>query len=172
MPVYALGDQVPQIAPDAYVHPDAVVIGSVVIGSESTIWPTAVLRGDYGRIEIGRRTSIQDGTVIHTGHDLPTIIGDECVVGHNAHLEGCVIEDRVLIGSSSTVLNEVVVRTGGVVAAGAVVQRGTEVPTDAMALGVPAQVRLGAASRDYVTRGVRAYVENGARYGRELRRIE
>lgn len=172
MPVYALADQVPQIAPDAFVHPDAVVIGSVVIGSESSIWPNAVLRGDYGRIEIGRRTSIQDGTVIHATAELPTIVGDECVVGHNVHLEGCTIEDRVLVGSASTVLHQVIVRTGAVVGAGAVLPSRIEVPSGAIALGVPARIRLDIATRDYVSEGVEMYVENAARYRKDLRRID
>jgi len=172
MPIYALGDQVPQISPDAFVHPDAVIIGSVIIGSESSIWPNAVLRGDYGYIEIGRRTSIQDGTVIHATSTIPTIVGDECVVGHNVHLEGCTIEDRVLVGSASTLLHHVIVRTGAVVGAGAVVPDGIEVPSRAMALGVPAKIRLDAATRDYVSTGVKLYVENAARYRNDLRRID
>lgn len=99
MPIYALGDRVPTIDPTAFVHPDAVVIGDVHLGPESTVWPTAVLRGDHGTIRVGARTSIQDGTVIHCTADLPTVVGDECVVGHNAHLEGCTVEDHCLIGS-------------------------------------------------------------------------
>src|SRR5476649_418184 len=74
MAIYALGDRVPEIHPDAFVHPDATVIGSVVIGAESSVWPRAVLRGDYGSITVGARTSIQDGSVIHTIRDYPTTI--------------------------------------------------------------------------------------------------
>jgi carbonic anhydrase/acetyltransferase-like protein (isoleucine patch superfamily) len=92
VPIYALGTQVPSIDPTAYVHPDAVVIGSVTIGPESTIWAGAVLRGDDGNIVIGARTSIQDGTVIHTTPMYPTTVGDDCVIGHIVHLEGCTIE--------------------------------------------------------------------------------
>src|SRR3954454_24699999 len=87
VPIYALGDQVPDIHPEAYVHPDAVVIGSVTIGEESTGWPTAVLRGDDGLIVVGARTSVQDGTIVHTTPMRATIIGDEVTIGHNAHLE-------------------------------------------------------------------------------------
>lgn len=76
MPIYALGDLIPEIAEDAYVHPDAVVIGAATIGPEASIWPGAVLRADYNRIEIGARTSIQDGTIVHVGHNVPTIVGD------------------------------------------------------------------------------------------------
>ena len=73
--IYALGDRVPEIHPDAYVHPDATVIGNVVLGAGSTVWPSAVLRGDYGTITIGERTSIQDGTIIHATHDKATTVG-------------------------------------------------------------------------------------------------
>src|SRR5674476_1335268 len=98
MPIYALDLLVPQIHPDAYIHPGAVVIGDVRIGAQSSIWPGAVLRGDFGQIVIGARTSIQDGTILHTTQEWPTVIGDDCVVGHNAHLEGCTVEHRCLVG--------------------------------------------------------------------------
>ena len=97
MPIYALGDQVPDIHPDAFVHPEAVIIGSVWIGAESSIWPCAVLRGDDGEIYVGERTSIQDGSVIHTTPVHPTRIGNDCVIGHIVHLEGCTIHDLSLI---------------------------------------------------------------------------
>jgi len=132
VPIYALGDREPTIHPDAYVHPDAVVIGDVRIGAESSIWPTAVLRGDYGTVIIGERTSIQDGAVIHAVDQYPTVIGDDCVIGHLAHLEGCVIHDRVLIGSGSIVLHEAVVNSGATVGAGAVVRNRMEVPGNSM----------------------------------------
>ena len=109
MPIYALGDDEPDIDESAFVHPDAVVIGRVRIGPEASVWPCAVLRGDHGRIEIGPRTSIQDGTVIHCTSEYSTFVGRECVVGHNAHLEGCVVEDQCLIGSGAVVLNRAVV---------------------------------------------------------------
>src|SRR6266851_3237837 len=117
MPVYALDDLVPVIDPDAYVHPDAVIIGNVQLGPGASVWPGAVLRGDHGLIRIGDRTSIQDGTVVHTTREWPTMIGADCVVGHLAHLEGCVVEDGCLIGSGSLVLNRARVQAGAVVAA-------------------------------------------------------
>ena len=95
MPLYALGDAEPDIHPTAYVHPDAVVIGNVTLGPESTVWPTAVLRGDDGRIEVGARSSIQDGSIIHTTLEQPTIIGDEVTVGHNVHIEAATIGNRL-----------------------------------------------------------------------------
>ena len=171
MPVYALGDQVPSIDPSAYVHPDAVVIGSVTIGPESTVWPGAVLRGDDGEIRIGARTSIQDGTVVHTTPFHPTVIGDECVVGHVAHLEGCTIHDGSLVGSGSVVLHRAVVESGALVGANAVVPNGMVVPSGAMALGVPAKLREGVVTRDMIELGMQSYVERGRRYRSELRRL-
>src|SRR5690348_10066430 len=141
MPIYALGDLVPVIAPDAYIHPDAVVIGNVSIGAESSVWPGAVLRGDMGAVVVGERTSGQDGTSLHTTAEWPTLIGSECVIGHNAHLEGCTVEDRCLIGSGSVVLNRAVVGTRSVVGAQALVVEDLDVRPGSMALGVPARIR-------------------------------
>lgn len=172
MTVYALGSCVPSIDPAAFVHPDAVLIGAVVLGPESSVWPGAVLRGDYGEISVGARTSIQDGCVIHATEEHPTRIGARCVVGHIAHLEGCTIEDDCLIGSGSVVLHGVVVRGGALVGAGAVVPNGLEVPARAMALGVPAKVRPDAVSAGAFAEGVQEYVDNAARYRRELVRLD
>ena len=169
MAVYALGDAEPDIHPTAFVHPQAVVIGMVTIGAESTVWPGAVLRGDYGRITVGERTSIQDGTVVHATAEHPTLIGSRCVVGHLAHLEGCTVEDDCLIGSGSVVLHRVVVRSGALVGAGAVVPNGLEVPARAMALGVPAKLRLDAVAEGEFLRAVELYVGNGRRYRESLR---
>jgi carbonic anhydrase/acetyltransferase-like protein (isoleucine patch superfamily) len=172
VPLYALGDREPTIHPDAYVHPDAVVIGLVEVGPQASIWPTAVLRGDDGRIVVGARTSIQDGTVIHATLVEDTIIGADCVVGHNAHLEGCVVEDGTLIGSGSIVLNGATVRGGALVGAGALVPPGTEVPARAMALGVPATIRPDAVGEDAFVLNVAVYVERAAAYKVGLRRLD
>ena len=172
MPLYALGDREPMVDPSAFVHPDAVIIGSVTIGAEATVWPGAVLRGDYGEIVVGDRTSIQDGTVIHATDRHPTRVGSDCVVGHIAHLEGCTIEDGALIGSGSIVLHRAVVRSGALVGAGAVVPNGMEVPARAMALGVPATIRPDAVRPDAFTENVASYVANGKRYREDLRRLD
>jgi carbonic anhydrase/acetyltransferase-like protein (isoleucine patch superfamily) len=170
--VYALGDRVPSIHEEAFVHPDATVIGDVTIGAGSTVWPSAVLRGDYGTIVVGERTSVQDGTVIHATHDKPTRIGSDCVIGHLAHLEGCLVEDGCLVGNGSIVLHDAVVRSGALVGSGAVVSNGVEVPPRAMALGVPAQMRLDAVPEGIFALAAAAYVDNGKRYRTELRRLD
>lgn len=171
MAIYALGDSVPDIHPTAYVHPDAVVIGNVRIGEQSSVWPGAVLRGDDGEIVVGARTSIQDNCVLHTTLEQPTVVGDDCVIGHIVHLEGCTIEANCLVGNGAIVLHRVVVHSGAIVAANAVVLNDTVVPAGALAMGVPAKIREGAARSDETRHGVASYVARAERYRSELRRI-
>ncbi|NBU54943.1 MAG: gamma carbonic anhydrase family protein [Acidimicrobiia bacterium] len=172
MPIYALGDVVPTIHPDAYVHPDAVVIGRVRLGAGSSVWPGAVLRGDDGDIVIGDRTSVQDGCVLHTTYVFPTIVGNDCVIGHMVHLEGCTIEDRCLVGNGSIVMHQVNVRTGSVVAANSVLLNGTEVPSGALAAGSPAVIKPGKARLADIDLAVDSYVQRAVRFRQDLRRID
>jgi carbonic anhydrase/acetyltransferase-like protein (isoleucine patch superfamily) len=172
MPIYALGGRVPQIDETAFVHPEAVLIGRVSIGAESTVWPGAVLRGDGAGITVGARTSIQDGAILHNTEVLPTVVGDDCTVGHLAHLEGCTIEDAALVGTASVVLHEAVIGRGALVGANAVVTGRTVVPPGAMALGVPAKIREGASDLDQNLRDAQHYVQRGRRYRAEMRRVD
>ena len=173
MAIYALGDRVPEIHPDAFVHPDATVIGSVVIGAASTVWPQAVLRGDSTGITVGERTSIQDGAVIHVTSARPTVIGSGCVIGHLAHMEGCTIEDGVLVGIGSVIMPGVVVRSGAVVGAAAFVPMDMEVPARAMALGVPAKLRLDAVDvAKVIDPNVASYAARAQQYRENLRRLD
>lgn len=173
MPLYALENHAPQIHPDAYVHPDAVVIGQVTIEAEASVWPGAVLRGDYGRIHVGPRSSVQDGTVLHTTKEWATVIGAECVIGHNAHLEGCTVEDRCLVGSGSVVLNRATVGRGSVIGANALVLEDSDVPPGSLAVGVPARIRRidAAEQAEWIDFAVREYVDNSKRYAGGLRRL-
>ncbi|HRW36516.1 MAG: gamma carbonic anhydrase family protein [Acidimicrobiales bacterium] len=172
MAIYALGSQVPDIHPDAYVAPEAVIIGSVTLGAESSVWPGAVIRGDDGEINVGARTSIQDGAILHTTPMQFTTVGDECVVGHLAHLEGCIVHDRALVGSGSVVLHHAVVESGALVGAGAVVSGGTVVPAGAMALGIPAKIRPDAVTEDMIVLAMQSYVDRSKRYRSSLRRLD
>lgn len=171
MALYALGELEPQVHPDAFVHPDATVIGNVRLDAEATVWPGAVLRGDQSGIVVGARTSVQDGAVVHCTRTLVTTIGADCVVGHLAHLEGCTIEDEALVGSGSIVLHRAVVRRHALVGAAALVPNGMEVPSGAMALGVPAKLRLDAVTPDMILDGVAEYLRNRRRYAEGLRRL-
>ena len=172
MPIYAIGELVPTIHPDAYVHPDATVIGDVRIGADSSVWPGAVLRGDYGAVIIGESSNVQDGAVIHATADLDTTIGSWVVVGHLAHVEGSTIEDSALIGVGSIVLHRAVVERGATVGAGAVVTNDMRVPAGALALGVPAQIKPDRSHEQIIELMAKVYVDNAARYKRGLRRID
>jgi carbonic anhydrase/acetyltransferase-like protein (isoleucine patch superfamily) len=169
--IYALDDDEPQIDETAYIAPDAVVIGRVTIGPEASVWPGAVLRGDHGYITVGARTSVQDGTIVHCTARHPTIIGDDCVVGHNAHLEGCVVESGCLIGSGSVTLNRVVVGRGSIVAAGAVLAEGFVVPPGSLVAGVPATVKRSNADTRWTQGAVQNYIETARHHRTGLRRL-
>lgn len=172
MPIYALGNQEPQIDGSAFIHPDAVIIGAVNIGADSSVWPCAVLRADTNSISIGARCSIQDGAVIHCTADLPTVVGDDCTIGHNAHLEGCAVHAGSLIGSGSLVLHRVVVNSGALVAAGAVCTSGLEVPSGALAIGVPARIKEQGADIETMEYSLKSYQNLTKIYPQELRRLD
>lgn len=172
MPIYALGSQTPSIDATAYVHPDAVIIGSVFIGPNSSVWPTAVLRGDDGEIHVGARTSIQDGTVVHTTLEWPTTVGDDCLVGHLAHLEACILENGSQVSSGAIVLHRARVCTGAIVGANSVVLNDTLVPAGALAVGSPAVIKEGRARAQDIAYGANNYVQRTARFKRDLRRLD
>jgi carbonic anhydrase/acetyltransferase-like protein (isoleucine patch superfamily) len=169
--IYALDDDEPEIDELAYVAPDAVVIGRVKLGPEASVWPGVVLRGDHGFITVGARTSVQDGTIVHCTPQWPTIIGDDCVVGHNAHLEGCVVEDGCLIGSGSLTLNRAVIGKGSIVAAGAVVAEGFNVPPGSLVAGVPATVKRSNVDPTRIKGAVQSYLATARHHKTGLRRI-
>ena len=171
MPIYALDELVPHIHPSAFIHPMATIIGNVSIGSESSVWPGAVLRGDHGAIRIGSQTSVQDGSVIHCTAEHDTVVGDRCVIGHNAHLEGCTVHDDSLIGSGSVVLHRASIGPHALVGACAMVPNDLVVPSHARALGVPARLTLESVADDEFELAVRTYVSNVHQYASGLRQI-
>jgi carbonic anhydrase/acetyltransferase-like protein (isoleucine patch superfamily) len=128
------------IHPTAFIAPTAAVMGDVTIGAESSIWYGAVLRGDLAPIVIGSQTNLQDGTIVHVDEDVPCRVGSRVGVGHRVILHGCTVEDDCLIGMGSVLLNKVHVGTGSVVAAGAVLPEGMQVPPRSLVMGVPARV--------------------------------
>jgi carbonic anhydrase/acetyltransferase-like protein (isoleucine patch superfamily) len=131
-----------------------------------------VLRADTNVISVGAQTSVQDGTIVHCTRALPTTIGERCVIGHAAHLEGCTIADDALVGSGSVVLHRAVVESWALVGAQALVPNGMVVPSRAMALGVPAKLREGVVTDEMITDGMLMYVENARRYPALLRRVD
>ncbi len=134
----------PVISEDVFLAETAVIIGDTKIGKGSSVWYSAVLRGDVNTITIGERTNIQDGTVIHTTfdgakHPSQTHIGDDVTVGHNVVIHGAIIEDKCLIGMGSTILDNAVVGTGCIVAANALVLSGAKLEPNSLYAGVPAK---------------------------------
>ncbi|MEV4054103.1 gamma carbonic anhydrase family protein [Amycolatopsis sp. NPDC049688] len=173
MPIYALGSLEPTIHPDAYVHPDATVIGDVRIGAHASVWPQTVLRGDHGYIEIGERSNVQDGCVLHCTERHPTILGPSSAIGHAVHVEGATIGTGCLIASGAVVLNGSVIEDGGMVGAGAVLSYGSHVKTGEIALGVPGKTRENTSfSAENIAMVVDSYVQRARRFKAELRRLD
>ncbi len=132
----------PRVAADAYVDVSAQVIGDVDIGPESSVWMNVVIRGDVNRIRIGRRTNVQDLTMVHVMRGThPTVIGDEVTIGHSVVLHGCTVEDRCLIGMGAILLNGCRIGTESIVAAGTLVPEGAEIPAGSLVMGSPGKVR-------------------------------
>lgn len=132
----------PRVHPSAFIDDSAQVIGDVEIGEESSVWMCVVIRGDVNRIRIGRRSNVQDGTIVHVMKDThQTVIGDDVTIGHAAVVHGCTIEDRCLIGMGAILLNGVTVGTGSIIAAGTLLPEGTQVPPRSLVMGVPGKVR-------------------------------
>ncbi len=134
-------DHEPQFGENVFVAPNASVIGETTLGDDVSIWFSAVLRGDIAPIVVGSRTNIQDNAVLHVGDDEPCIVGNNVVVGHQALLHGCTVEDDCLIGMGAIVLNRAVVGKGSLIGAGALVTQDTVIPTNSLVLGSPASVK-------------------------------
>jgi carbonic anhydrase/acetyltransferase-like protein (isoleucine patch superfamily) len=131
----------PAIDEQAFVAPTAVVVGKVTMGPRSSIWYGAVARADAEVIEIGADSNVQDGSTLHSDPGFPLMLGERVTVGHGVVLHGCRVDDEVLVGMGSTVLNGAHIGTGSIIAAGAVVTQGTEIPPNSLVAGVPAKVR-------------------------------
>jgi carbonic anhydrase/acetyltransferase-like protein (isoleucine patch superfamily) len=153
----------PQIAASAYIDPACVIIGDVVIGEDSSVWPCAVIRGDVNHIRIGARTNIQDASVLHVMKDeYPLILGDDITIGHGVTLHGCTIESRCLVGMRATILNGAVIGKGSIIAAGALVVERTVVPPGSLVMGSPGKVKRAVSAVDQVA--IDRYAERYVQY--------
>ena len=134
--------QTPRVHATAYIDASAQVIGDVEIGEESSVWMAVVIRGDVHRIRIGRRTNVQDGTIVHVMKDThPTTLGDNVTIGHGAIVHGCTVEDQCLIGMGAILLNGSHIGTQSVVAAGTLVTEGAKIPPRSLVMGSPGKVK-------------------------------
>jgi len=131
----------PIIAPDAFIAPTAVLIGDVEIGEGASVWYGAVLRGDYGRIVIGRGSNVQDNAMLHVSENGVTLIKDNVTIGHGAVLEGCIVESGAVIGAKAVVLHNVTIGEQAILAAGSVATEGMTIPPRMLAAGIPAKVK-------------------------------
>jgi gamma-carbonic anhydrase len=165
----------PEIDPSTFIAPSADIIGEVSIDAESSVWFQCVVRGDVNTIKIGKRTNIQDLTMLHVDRrDCPLVIGDDVTVGHRVTLHGCTVGSRVLIGMSATVMNKAVIGDDSIVAAGALVTEGKVFPPRSLIIGVPAKVarELNAEELAFLTKSANNYVGDSREYMGTLARLD
>ncbi len=134
-------DARPVVAPSAYIDPSAVLIGDVQVGERTSVWCNVTVRADTASVRIGAETNIQDNSCLHEDADAPLRIGDRVVVGHSCTVHGCDVDDDCLIGMGATILSKARIGAGSIVAAGAVVLGGAEIPPRSLVAGVPAKVK-------------------------------
>ena len=171
--IWELDGTAPQVAPDAWVAPDAQLIGRVVLEDMASVWWAAVLRGDNEEIRIGRGSNVQDGCVFHTDPGFPLRVGADVTVGHKAILHGCTVHDGALIGMGATILNGAVIGEGALIGAGALVAEGKEIPPGVLVMGAPGRVvrQLDAAAIARLRDSAARYRANAARYRAGLRPV-
>lgn len=156
----------PQIDPTAQVAPNATVIGEVSLGAETSVWYGAVLRGDINRIEIGPRSNLQDGVVVHVADEFPAIVGEWVTVGHAAIIHACTVHDEVLVGMGAIILDGAVIGARSIIGAHALVTAGMHVPPGSLVLGSPGKIvrQLSVAEQADIQRWAIKYVEVAKQY--------
>jgi carbonic anhydrase/acetyltransferase-like protein (isoleucine patch superfamily) len=171
---FELDGKRPQVHPDAYIAPTAVLIGDVVVEAGASVWFGAVLRGDEAQIKVGEGSNVQDNAVIHCSTNLPTVVQRNVTVGHAALLEGCVVEDGALVGMGAIMLQRSRLGAGSMLAAGAVLAEGMEIPPGHLAAGVPATVKkpLEGSSDKWVGMAAKKYQHRAADYRAKLKPVD
>ena len=156
----------PRIAPDAYIAADATVVANVEIGPQASVWHQAVLRGDVAHVVLGAQSNVQDGAVVHTADNLPAIIGKLVTVGHKAIVHACTVEDEVLVGMGSIILDGARIGTRSIIGANATVKQGMDVPPGSLVLGTPAKIvrTLSEAEQDEIKMWALRYVRLSREY--------
>ena len=174
MPLYAYRGKRPQVASDAFIAPNAILIGDVVVRSGASVWFGTVLRGDMDRIEIGERSNVQDNSTVHTDTNEPTLIGPDVTIGHMALVHSAVVEANVLVGQAAVLVGRNHVGTGTVIGAGAVLPEGFDAPARSLVLGVPARVIREVRDEDarWTVGAAAHYTELSAWYRENLKEVE
>lgn len=171
--IWELDGVAPDLADDAWVAPDAQLMGRVVLEPGASVWWGAVLRGDNEEIRVGRGSNVQDLCVCHTDMGSPLVIGPDCTIGHRAILHGCVIGAGVLVGMGATIMNGARIGDGALIGAGALIGEGKEIPPGALVMGAPGRVvrQLDDGARAGLLKSAERYRENAARFRAGLRRL-
>ena len=171
--IYALDGIAPEIAADAWVAPDANLIGKVVLEAEASVWFGCTLRGDNEEIRVGRGSNVQESTVCHTDLGFALTIGADCTIGHKAMLHGCTIGDGTLIGMGATILNGARIGRGCLIGAGALVTEGKEIPDFSLVMGAPGRVvrMLDADAQARLLASAEGYRRNARRFAGGLRNV-
>ena len=174
MAIYQLDDLSPDVHTTAWVAESAQVMGRVTMAENSSVWYGAVLRGDNDSISVGRNSNVQDGSVLHTDHGSPLVIGDNVTVGHLVMLHGCSIGDGSLVGIGSVIMNGARIGRNCIVGAGALVTEGKQFPDGVLIVGTPAKVQreLTAEQIDRLQASASHYVTQQQRHARTLKRID
>ncbi len=174
MAIYRLGELTPQVAASAYVADEAVVIGNVTLGERVTVLPGAVIRGDNDSISVADDSNLQDGAVLHADPGYPLKVGAAVTVGHQAMLHGCTIGDGSLVGIQAVIMNGAVIGAECLIGAGAIIPEGKRFADRSLILGAPARLRreLGDEDIDGLRAAAASYVERGALYRRDLKRLD
>jgi carbonic anhydrase/acetyltransferase-like protein (isoleucine patch superfamily) len=170
MPLIPYLEHRPQVAPDAFIAPTAVLVGDVTVGPGASVWFGAVIRGDVALIRIGAGTNIQDNCVLHADEGTPCEIGADCTIGHGAVIHGARIAGRVLVGMHATVLNSAIVGEECILAAGTLVAEGKQIESGQLVMGVPGKAirPITAAERERIISGVAGYQDRAREYRRRL----
>ncbi len=175
MPIYALDDRTPSLPEPGrfWIAPDAHVIGRVILAEDVGVWFGAVLRGDNEPIEIGERSNVQEGAMLHADPGFPLVVGPDVTIGHHAILHGCTLGANTLVGMGATVLNHARIGANCLVGANALVTEGKDFPDGSLIVGAPAKAvrSLDTVAIEGLRSSASHYVENWRRYAGRLRRI-
>ncbi|WP_347309819.1 gamma carbonic anhydrase family protein [Defluviimonas sp. SAOS-178_SWC] len=171
--IYEFDGVAPEIGEDAWVAPDANLIGRVVLEAGANVWFGATLRGDNEEIRVGRGSNVQENTVCHTDMGYPLVIGADCTIGHKAMLHGCTIGDGSLVGMGATILNGARIGKGCLIGAGALVTEGKEIPDGSLVMGAPGKVvrMLDEAAREKLLGSAAGYREKAGRFRQGLKPV-
>jgi carbonic anhydrase/acetyltransferase-like protein (isoleucine patch superfamily) len=162
--IYTFGDDRPSIDDSAFIAASADIIGAVIIKAQASVWFNAVIRADCDLIELGARSNIQDGTVVHADVGQPMSIGEDVTVGHNAMLHGRSIGDRTLIGINAVILDGVRIGSDCLIGANTLIKAGSDIPNGSMVVGSPGKIirQIDAQTRTFLLHSARHYVDNAA----------